>query len=239
MKKLQKSVKLGLLGLALTTMMIGCSSRLHTAVMNGPPVIHPSEKKQVNKLPEEVPLDKPIEVAQETIPSPGPQVQAVESESPGPPSEPRVPKTPLPIVKEESSPVLTPAPVVPPPETVSPLPTRLVDVFFDYNQYRVRKDGLSNLEADARLLAAKYSNQNVVIEGHSDERGTEDYNLVLGERRAQIVKDYLVDLGVPSDKLQVISYGKTRPFCTEHSLKCWQENRRGHLVVKEGAMDGQ
>jgi len=207
--------------------------------MNGPPATSPTGREQVNKLPEELPLDEPIEIAQETIPSPVPQVKAVNVESPGTPSEPLAPQKPLSIVREGRSPVLTPAPVLSPSKTVSPLPIRLVDVFFDYNQYLIRKDGLSDLEADVRLLSAKYSNQTVVIEGHSDERGTEDYNLVLGERRAQIIKDYLVDLGVPAEKLQVVTYGKTRPFCTEHSLKCWQENRRGHLAVKERGMGDQ
>jgi len=204
--------------------------------MNGPPATYPTEKELANTLPEEVPLDEPIEIDQETIPSPASQVKAVNIESPGTPSEPLAPQKPLSVVPEERSPVLAPAPVISPSDTVSPLPIRLVDVFFDYNKYLIRKDGLSDLAADARLLSAKYSNQTIVIEGHSDERGTEDYNLVLGERRAQIIRDYLVDLGVPAEKLQVVSYGKTRPFCTKHSLKCWQENRRGHLAVKERGM---
>jgi peptidoglycan-associated lipoprotein len=74
----------------------------------------------------------------------------------------------------------------------------------------------------------------VLIEGHCDERGTLAYNLVLGERRAQSVKRYLQELGVPPSQLQIVSYGKERPFCTEHRETCWQQNRRGHFVVKEG-----
>jgi peptidoglycan-associated lipoprotein len=71
-----------------------------------------------------------------------------------------------------------------------------------------------------------------VIEGHCDERGTESYNMVLGERRANAVKEFLVDLGVPGDKLEVMSYGKEKPFCSDQNEQCWQENRRGHFVLR-------
>ena len=70
-----------------------------------------------------------------------------------------------------------------------------------------------------------------MIQGHCDERGTREYNLVLGERRAMAVKKYLTDLGVPEENMQVISYGKEKPFCLEHSKKCWQKNRRSHFVI--------
>ena len=88
------------------------------------------------------------------------------------------------------------------------------------------------LETNAKVLIGRYPERQVVIQGHCDERGTEEYNLVLGERRAQSIKNYLMDLGVPEKNLDVISYGKTKPVCIEHRPDCWQQNRRGHLVIQ-------
>jgi peptidoglycan-associated lipoprotein len=112
------------------------------------------------------------------------------------------------------------------------MPLSLTDVFFDYDQVTFREDAITVLEGDAKLLMAKYPNRTLTIQGHCDERGTEEYNIALGSRRAQAVKEYLVDLGVPAKNLETISYGKTRPFCTGQSLKCLRQNRRGHFVWK-------
>ena len=108
----------------------------------------------------------------------------------------------------------------------------LEDVFFDFDKYVIRKDGAVTLQADAQLLNAKYQDSSLLIEGHCDARGTRSYNLVLGERRAQAVKDYLVDLGVSASRIQIVSYGKERPFCRESKESCWQQNRRGHLLLQ-------
>jgi len=108
----------------------------------------------------------------------------------------------------------------------------LGDVYFDYDRFTIRKDARSVLQENAQALVAGLSDKNIVIEGHCDERGTESYNMVLGKRRASAVKEFLVDLGVPGDKLQVMSYGKEKPFCTDQNEQCWQENRRGHFVLK-------
>ena len=105
-------------------------------------------------------------------------------------------------------------------------------VYFDFDQYVIRDDAISTLQENAQLLSAKYQDSTVLIEGHCDERGTTDYNLVLGERRAQAVKDYLVDLGVSSSRIQIVSYGKERPSCTESTEGCMQKNRRGHTVLR-------
>ncbi|MER3424025.1 MAG: peptidoglycan-associated lipoprotein Pal [Nitrospiraceae bacterium] len=110
-------------------------------------------------------------------------------------------------------------------------PPDLADVFFDYDQFTIRGEAQAVLEADASILKAKHDGT-LLIEGHCDERGTLAYNLVLGERRAQAVKRYLQDLGIEASRMQITSYGKERPFCTEHSEDCWQKNRRAHLVVK-------
>jgi|GEM_PF-1282670 len=112
------------------------------------------------------------------------------------------------------------------------LEAALSDVYFDYDQFAIRDDALPPLKANAKLLSAKLAEKKIVIEGHCDERGTQSYNMVLGERRAQAVKQFLADLGVPTENLQVMSYGKDKPFCTEQTEDCWQENRRGHFVIK-------
>lgn len=108
----------------------------------------------------------------------------------------------------------------------------LGDIYFDYDRFSIRNDAISVLQENAQTLASGLSNNKIVIEGHCDQRGTESYNMVLGERRANAVREYLVDLGVPSEKLQVVSYGKEKPFCTDQNEVCWQENRRGHFVVQ-------
>lgn len=108
----------------------------------------------------------------------------------------------------------------------------LGDVYFDYDRFTVRKDAISVLQENAKALVAGLSDQSIVIEGHCDERGTESYNMVLGERRASAVKEFLVNLGVSKDKIQVVSYGKEKPFCTDQNEQCWQENRRGHFVLR-------
>lgn len=107
----------------------------------------------------------------------------------------------------------------------------LADIYFDYNRSGIRKDGLAKLEANARLLRAE-QNWKLMITGHCDERGSQDYNLVLGERRAQSVKQYLEDLGLPASQIHVASYGKEKPFCTEPSEECWQQNRRAHFSIR-------
>jgi peptidoglycan-associated lipoprotein len=108
----------------------------------------------------------------------------------------------------------------------------LGDVYFDYDRFSVRKEAIPVLQENAQVLTAGLSNKSIVIEGHCDERGTESYNMVLGERRAKAVKEYLIHLGVPGEKIQVVSYGKERPFCTDQNEQCWQENRRSHFVLR-------
>ena len=112
------------------------------------------------------------------------------------------------------------------------LEAALSDIYFDYDQFAIREDASALLKANAQLLSEQFAEKRIVIEGHCDERGTQSYNMVLGERRAKAVKYFLQDLGVPAENLQVVSYGKEKPFCTEQSEDCWQENRRGHFVIK-------
>ncbi|MCX6610313.1 MAG: OmpA family protein [Acidobacteria bacterium] len=108
----------------------------------------------------------------------------------------------------------------------------LEDVYFDYDKSDVRDDTRSILNKDAEALKqifAAHPNGIVTIEGHCDERGSAEYNLGLGDRRSTSTKDYLVNLGVPADKLNVISYGNEKPTCSEANEACYQKNRRAHF----------
>lgn len=107
----------------------------------------------------------------------------------------------------------------------------LGDVFFDYDRFQIRRDAMQLLDANAGWLRAN-GNTIVLIEGHCDERGTVAYNLVLGEKRARAAKKYLLDLGVAASQLQITSYGETKPFCSQQSEDCYQQNRRAHFVTK-------
>ncbi len=111
------------------------------------------------------------------------------------------------------------------------LTASLADVYFDYDRSSLNEEGRAKLEANARLLREERDWQ-LVITGHCDERGSRDYNLVLGERRAQAVKRYLADLGIPTAKVQLASYGKEKPFCTTSNEDCWKQNRRAHFVMR-------
>jgi peptidoglycan-associated lipoprotein len=109
----------------------------------------------------------------------------------------------------------------------------LRDVFYAYDSWTISEDGRQSLSRDADWMKSNPSAL-VKVEGHCDERGTSAYNLVLGEKRAKAARNYLVELGVGANRLSVVSYGKERPFCNEHAESCYQQNRRGHLVVKTG-----
>ncbi|WP_447962186.1 OmpA family protein [Nitrospira sp. Ecomares 2.1] len=113
------------------------------------------------------------------------------------------------------------------------LPLKLEDVFFDYDQYSIEKEAVPTLKQNAQVLLKRYPSREVLIEGHCDERGTEEYNLVLGERRAMAVKNYLVDLGVTASSIRVLSLGKHEPFCLQSTLRCFRQNRRAHFVLKQ------
>lgn len=109
----------------------------------------------------------------------------------------------------------------------------LRDVFFAFDSFAISEEGRQSLSRDAEWIKSNPGSQ-LKIEGHCDERGTSAYNLVLGEKRAKAARNYLVELGVSANRLGVVSYGKERPFCRDHSESCYAQNRRGHVVVKSG-----
>ncbi len=105
-------------------------------------------------------------------------------------------------------------------------------IYFDYDRYLVRDDAKPALEANSAWMR-KFSSAKILIEGHCDERGTEEYNLALGEKRAKSTYDYLVSLGVSPQRMQVISYGKSQPLDNGHTEIAWQKNRRAQFLIIE------
>ena len=106
----------------------------------------------------------------------------------------------------------------------------LSDVFFDYNENTLREDARRTLQQDAQWLA-KWPDTVVRVDGHCDERGSAEYNLALGERRAATVHDYLTSLGVTPNRILTRSLGKEAPFCDGSGESCWSQNRRGHFEI--------
>ena len=132
-------------------------------------------------------------------------------------------------------------PPPPPPVVAAPtvtieqrLASDVQDAYFDYDKTDVRSDARDVLSRNATALKqimTDFPNASIVIEGHCDERGSAEYNLGLGDRRASAAKEFLQGLGVSADRLKTISYGKERPQCTEQAESCWQKNRRVHFVA--------
>ena len=109
----------------------------------------------------------------------------------------------------------------------------LRDVFFGYDSWVISEEGRQSLSHDAEWMKSN-PNALIKVEGHCDERGTVAYNFVLGEKRAKAARNYLVELGVAANRLSVVSYGKERPACNEHAESCYQQNRRGRILIKSG-----
>jgi peptidoglycan-associated lipoprotein len=117
---------------------------------------------------------------------------------------------------------------------IEELLAKIEDAYFDYNQATLRPDAMKALQADStelRDILKDYPSYKLTIEGHCDERGSAEYNIALGDRRAVAAKVYLVQVGIPSAQLNEISYGKEHPICQEHDEACWQRNRRIHIVA--------
>jgi len=139
--------------------------------------------------------------------------------------------------QEASARITVTAPPPPPPPPASATDQELFsqnvkDVYFDYDKSDVRADQQGSLQADVQFLSA-HPNVNFTIEGHCDERGSTEYNIALGDKRANAVKSALVAAGVNASRIKTISYGKEKPFCSESNEACWQQNRRGHFVYQQ------
>jgi len=162
---------------------------------------------------------------------------------------------PPPPAPPPAPPVVQPAPPPPPPPAPPPVrvpepprvPTEdeifaskslealngeqpLAHVLFDYDSYALSDAARASLDTNAAWLR-RWPSTKVIIEGHADSRGTNEYNLGLGDRRAAAVRDYLVSLGIPADRLAPVSKGEEAPFCRDDNETCWAQNRRGYFVI--------
>jgi len=190
--------------LMLTLFLVGCPKRPATPVASAP-----------------APTGSAVAPAPGAAPSPsapsgpgsGPSAMAPSPAAPAAPASP------------------APAPGTPPRPSEFSENTNLKDVFFDFDRYDVRAGDAKILDGNATWLKSNANNL-VLIEGHCDERGTNEYNLALGERRAKSTMNYLVSQGIQANRITIISYGKERPVCSEKSESCWQKNRRAHFLVK-------
>ena len=149
------------------------------------------------------------------------------------------------LAERTSPPPSTPAPQrteTPAPRQMTPAErealnaklSRLEDALFDYDKAAIREDARTRLHDDVgviRDILANYPSQKLLIEGHCDERGSEEYNMALGDRRAKAAEEFLASMGIPNNQLTIISMGKDRPVCTDKTEDCWQKNRRAHLTA--------
>jgi len=164
------------------------------------------------------PPPQPAAVAPQTQPAPRAQVRTATSTP-----------TPAPVAQQTTR--------MPNAETrarIDTLLARIEDAYFDYDQHNLRPDAIKALESDSgelRDILKDYPAYKLTIEGHCDERGSAEYNMALGQERADAAKSYLVQVGIPSAQLATVSYGKEKPACDEHDEACWQKNRRIHIVA--------
>jgi peptidoglycan-associated lipoprotein len=193
---------------AVPLLALGCAKRLATAVIPAPTA------------------------GAATTPSPGDSPAGAPSTATAPLSG----ATATPATPSGAGPgALTAQPAGPPATRPSPRDFVVVpevkDIQFDLDRYDIRPDAARILDANARWMKA-HPGALVLIEGHADERGTNEYNLTLGERRAKAAMNYLVGQGLPSDRFMVISYGEEWPMCQERTEACWARNRRAHFLAK-------
>ena len=155
-------------------------------------------------------------------PPPPPAAPAAPPPPPPPPQPPAPAPAPRPLTEEQ----------IFAQKTLDQLNAErpLADVFFDLDRAELRDDAKGPLQRDADWLK-KWTSTAINVEGHCDSRGSAEYNLALGSRRANAVKEYLVSLGVANGRITTISKGKEQPFCTEENETCWQQNRRGHFLI--------
>lgn len=163
----------------------------------------------------------------------------VETPAPGPTTAPPV----------ETKPTAPPPPPAPPPAATPPAPTEdelfaketleelnkrapLSDVYFGLDSVELSEEARAALQKNIEWLK-RWTTTRILVEGHADSRGTDEYNLALAERRADVVRDYLVSLGLAADRVTIVSKGEEQPFCQEESESCWQKNRVGHFIFTE------
>ena len=160
---------------------------------------------------------------------------------------PELPPPAAPVeTKPDTTPKPPPPPPPPPPAATVPAPTEeelfakmtldqlnakgvLGDVLFGYDSTELTPEARGTIQKNAEYLK-RWTSTKVMVEGHADSRGTNEYNLALGERRADVTRDYLVSLGIPNDRVTIVSKGEEEPACSEETESCWQRNRRGRFI---------
>jgi peptidoglycan-associated lipoprotein len=162
---------------------------------------------------------------------------------------PEMPPPADPPATVETKPEPPPPPPPPKPEPKPPAPTEdeifakktleqlnaekpLADVYFAYDSTDLSAEARGSLEKNLQWLT-RWTSTKIMIEGHADSRGTNEYNLALAERRAAAVRDYLSSLGLSAERMNIVSKGEEQPFCTDETEACWQQNRRGHFIITE------
>ena len=158
--------------------------------------------------------------------------------APAPPPPPTAPATPPPAPPPPAPPPAPPAPAALSEDEIFNRKTLdqlnaerpLGDVFFNLDESSIRDDARPLLQKNAEWMK-RWTATKISVEGHCDERGSGEYNLALGDRRGNAVRDYLVSLGITADRIAVVSKGKESPVCTEKTEACWQQNRRGHFII--------
>ncbi len=122
--------------------------------------------------------------------------------------------------------------------SIQSLLDRIQDVYFDYDKHAIRPDAEATLQADAKTLREilkDYPTYKLTVQGFCDERGSDEYNLALGDARARKAEEFLENLGLPASQLRTVSYGKEKQVCTEHDEDCWQKNRRAHITQDQAS----
>jgi peptidoglycan-associated lipoprotein len=167
-------------------------------------------------------------VAAATPPAPQPTAAAPSRPAPAPRTEAAAPvRPPAPAPRSNMPDAATRA-------RIDQLLARIEDAYFDYDRHTLRPDAIEALKGDStelRDILKDYPDYKLTIEGHCDERGSAEYNIALGQARADSAKAYLVGVGIPSAQLGTVSYGKEKPACQDHDENCWQKNRRIHIVA--------
>jgi peptidoglycan-associated lipoprotein len=167
------------------------------------------------------------------VAAPAPTTPAPAAPAPAPPPPPAPAPAPVAPPPPAPTPPPTAAPAPPPPAPKEFQPNDNVKpIYFDFDKAVIRPGDAKILDASATWLKSN-GNQLLLIEGHADERGTNEYNLALGDRRAKAAMNYLVAQGISADRMTIVSYGEERPVCTEHTEACWAKNRRDQFMVKE------
>ena len=169
------------------------------------------------------------------VAAPAPTGTAVTQAAPPPPAPAPVapPSSPAPVVAAPAPPpasTQTPAPALPPPAQFREI-AALKPIYFDFDKADIRPDAARILDGNVDWLKS-HREATILIEGHCDERGTNEYNIALGDRRAKATMNYLTARGVPAERITTISYGEERPVCSAHSEACWAQNRRAHFLAK-------